>query len=531
MESVIGTKMQYDPEHLKAFRTGAYALNGPDGPITPADWNNKICPGCVVELRLTGSQRDLGLIGSRHPNRGPRSPSRAEGSSGAAGQPFTPAPLRRIDTDHQIELPGFTATRRSAECDDCKTYKSHGETIMIQCPESTTTDLISTLEENPAPCHQSQAPQSSDAHVSSFDTLLKPSGHDTESNPAEENDQHLGVYQNPVRRATDLPSFVEDVDEESPAEKGSLMSMTTVISPVEDLDLDLCESADWQSTTSSSDPYQPTRELRDNPLLPRHASSSHFLTMSEEVSSAEADARYPEKDQMSFGSPRPMKAENDSTHMASLEQMVDSNEKTTESQRTEMLPLFPIFAWKLESTDGLPSIPSEKNEPIPDQYRDMDRTIRAVLEERDAEADIYFLRHERENDFIRSLSECSRSEVLRRMKMIGNAQNRSSDAQYRVKKKSEWEKIQDIISDAMEILDAFVPVHYQNLHQYWLIKKFYGALLEFVTKEVSHFDQESTNQLIYLSVPWSLSRNHWTRNVLLLQTYRPDPCWDRSRQG
>lgn len=510
MESVIGTKMQYDPEHLKAFRTGAYALNGPDGPITPADWNDKICPGCVVELRLTGSQRDLELISSRHPKRGLRSPSRTKGSSDAADQPFTPAPPRRVDTDHQIELPGFTAARVLAEHDDCKISEGHGEPIMLQCPERTTTGLIPTPEDNPALCHQSQAPQSSDAHVSSFDKVLDPYGHDTESNPAEKNGQHLGAYQKPVRRATDLQSFVEDVDEESPTEKGSFISMTTIKSPVEDLDLDLCESYDRQSTTSPSDPYQPTRELRDNPLLPRRTSSSHILTMNKEVSSAEADAaekRFSERDQMSFGSPRPRKTENDSTYMASLEQIVDSNEKPTMSQSssgTKVFPLCPIFAWNLEATDGLPSTPSENNESIPDQYRDMNRTIRAILEERDAEANMYFLRHKRESDFIDSLPECSRIEFLARMKMIGNAQNRSSDAQYPVKEKPEWVRIQDIISDAMEILDAFVPVHYQKLHQYWLIKKFYGALLQFVTKEVGPFDQESRKQLIKFSVPWSL---------------------------
>ncbi|KAJ5127115.1 Mg2+ transporter protein CorA-like/Zinc transport protein ZntB [Penicillium atrosanguineum] len=433
MESVIGTKMQYDPEHLNAFRAGAYALNGPDGLLTPADWDDKICPGCVVELRLTGSNGNLELIGPRHPSRGPRSPSRAESSSGATDQTFTPTPLRRVDTDHQIELPGFAATRASAENDDCETSECHGETTIVQCPETNMRELVPTPE---------------------FDTSPKPSDHDTEPNSAEENEQHLGITQKPVRRATDLQSFVEDADEESSSEKGSLTSMTATISPAEGIDLDLRESTDRQSRTSSFGPDQPSLELRDYPILLRHTSS--------------------------------LKIENDSIHMASLEQKEDSVEKSTVAQSssgTETTPLCPIFAWKLEATDGLPSTPSEKSEPIPDQYRDMDRTIRAILEERDAEANIYFLQHERENDLISSLFECSRIDVLLRMKMTGHAQNRSSDAQFLVKKKSEWKRVQDIISDAMEILDAFVPVHYQNLHQFWLIKKFYGALLAFVTKE------------------------------------------------
>ncbi|KAJ5677099.1 Mg2+ transporter protein CorA-like/Zinc transport protein ZntB [Penicillium maclennaniae] len=539
MEPVIGTKMQYDPEHLSAFRAGAYALNGPDGPISPSDWNDKIYPGCVVELRLKGSKENLKLVSPRHARRGPRSQSRARASSGAADQPFTPAPLRRVDTDHQIELPGFAAPRNSADPDSCQTSEEHDEAGIIQCPDGTTTALIPTSGATPPFCRQSPASRSPGNHLFSFDTFLEPSGHDTEPNPAEEHDQHPDTYQKPVRRATDLQSFVEDMNEDSSTEKGSLASMTAIVSPVEDLDLGLRESADKQSLSSSLGPDQPTKESRNHPNLRQRASSSRSLSISKGISSADADANidkpYPERDHMAFDSPRPMENANDSIGMASLNQMNDSYEEEATvaqpSSETKMSPLCPIFAWKLEATDGLPSTPSEKSEPLSNQHRDMDRTIRAILEERDAEANIYFLRHRRESDLIGSLSECSRNEILRRMKMICHAQKRASDAQYPVKKRPEWEKIQNVISEAIEILDAFVPVHYQNLHQYWLIMKFYGALLTLLTKEVSHFDyQESSFQLTQSSVLWSLSRFHRTRHVLLLQKHQADPCRDHSRR-
>ncbi|KAJ6120590.1 Mg2+ transporter protein CorA-like/Zinc transport protein ZntB [Penicillium sp. IBT 18751x] len=492
MEPVIGTKMQYDPEHLSAFRAGAYALNGPDGPISPADWNDKIYPGCVVELRLKGFKESLKLVSPRRASRGPRSRSPLRASSDAADRPFTPAPLRRINTDHQIELPGFAAPRNSADLDSRQTSEEHDEAGIIQCPNRTTTEHITTSGETSPFCRQSPASRSLDNHLLSFDTFLEPSGHDTEPNPAEENDQHPDIYQKPVRRATDLQSFVEDVNESSSTEKGSLGSMTAIVSPVEDSGLGPRETADKQSLSSSLGPDQPTQESRNHRKVRRRASSSRSLSISKGRSSTDADANienpYPERDQVAIDSPRPMEKGNDSIDMASLNQMNDSYEETPVAQpssETGMSPLCPIFAWKLEATDGLPSTPSEKSEPLSNQHRDMDRTIRAILEERDAEANIYFLRHRRESDLIGSLSECSRIEVLRRMKMICHAQKRGSDAQYSVKKMPEWEKMQNIITEAIEILDAFVPVHYQNLHQYWLIKKFYGALLTLLTKEYS----------------------------------------------
>lgn len=496
MESVIGTKMQYNPGHLSAFRAGAYVLNGPDGPITPADWDKKICPGCVVELRLTGLNQTLELIGPRHTNRGPRSPSRAEGTRSVANQSFTSAPLRRVDTDHQIELPGFPSTRKPPETFDSESCEGHGQTSTTQSPEETTAEPIPTREKPPHLRHPSPAQLSSDVQGFCLDSFLKPPGHDTGPNPSAESDQHLGISPKPVRRATDLQSFVEDADGDSYIEKGSLTSIANILSPVEDPDFDLRESADRQNSTISFGPDQPILELGGNTMSQERAENLHSLNSKQE-SSAEADAGREKRHLESTNTSK------DSVDAASLEPKDDMKAEfgvPHSSSGAETTPLCPIFAWKLEATDGLPATPSEKSEPIPDQYRDMDRTIRAILEERDAEANIYLLTHERESFFIDSLSECSRIEVLARMKMANHARGLPLDAEYPAKKNSQWRRRQDIISDAMEILDAFVPVPYQNLHQYWLIKKFYGALLAFVTNEVSKTDPETISQLNDFSV-------------------------------
>lgn len=513
MESVIGTKMQSNPEHFNAFTAGAYALNGPNGPIKPADWDDNIFPGCVVELRLTGSNQTLELMHPRHPRGGQRPPSRAEGSASSAVQLYRPPPLRRIDTDHQIELSGFIATEDPSEHDQSVSSGDHGQTIIIPCPENTETEPIQASEENLASRHPSPRLQFGDVQGSSFGSFLPPNL-DLDPNCSRENE--LGRNPKPIRRATDLQSFVEDADENSSTEKASSSIMTDILPPAEGFDLNLHGTPNRQSTNVPTHFGQPTSELRQENTFSRRSES--LQSSKKETTSAEGgfnlENRHHGRDQtkggpvVSFNSDQPMKSSKSPTSVASSEQQKDLEEKMTISQSssgTDTAPLCPIFAWKLEATDGLPSTPSERSEPIPEEYKDMDRTIRAILEERDAEASLYFLKHERVGGFVDSLSECSRSEVLARMKLMGYAQSRRSEAENPARRTSEWRRIEVIICNAMKILDAFVPVHYQVVHQYWLIKKFYGALLAFFTNEVGQFAQEAGEKLICLLVPRDLS--------------------------
>lgn len=501
MESVIGTKMQSNPEHFFAFTAGAYALEGPNGPITPTDWDDSIFPGCVVELRLTGPNRPLQLMDPRHPSRSQRSPSHAEGSESAAVQLWRPPPLRRIDTDHQIELSGFIATESPSEHDQSVSSGHHGQTIIIPGPENTEIEPIQASEANLASHHPSPRPQFVDVQGSALGSFLPPNL-DLEPNLSRENE--LGRIPKPIRRATDLQSFVEDADENSFTEKASSSIMTDILSPGEGFDLNLHGTPDRQSTNVPIHFSQHTLELREENTSSQRSES--LQSLKKETTWAEGDFNHG-RDQtkggsvVSFNSDRATKS---STSVASAEQKKDLGEKMTilqSSSRTDTAPLCPIFAWKLEATDGLPSTPSERSESIPEEYKDMDKTIRAILEERDAEASLYLLKHERVGAIVNCLSECSRSELLARMKGMGLAQSRLSAAENSARRRPEWRRIEEIIHNATEILDAFVPVHYQVFHQYWLIKKFYGSLLAFVLNEVGHFAQETGEKLICLLVP------------------------------
>jgi hypothetical protein len=405
-----------------------------------------------------------------------------------ANQSFTSAPLQRVDTGHQIELPGFTAARKPPESLDSQFSEGHGQTSTNQSPKETTAEPITTPEELPPLRHPSPAQNNQSLCLDSFS---EPPGRVTRPNPSAESEQHLGIFPKPVRRATDPQSYIEDADKDSSIEKGSLSIIADMLPPVEDPGLDMPEYADWQKSPISLGPDQHVPELGDKTMFQERTENLRSLDHEQE-SSAEADAG-PERQH--FESTNTSK---DSVNAASLEPKDDIKAEfgnTPSSCGAETTPFCPIFAWKLEATDGLPASSSEKSGSIPDQYRDMDKTIRAILEERDAEANVYLLTHERESFLIDSLPECSRIEVLARMKMASHARGFPLQAEYPARKTSQWRRRQEIISDAMEILDAFVPVHYQNLHQYWLIKKFYGALLAFVTNEVSQTDPEITIQL------------------------------------
>lgn len=63
---------------------------------------------------------------------------------------------------------------------------------------------------------------------------------------------------------------------------------------------------------------------------------------------------------------------------------------------------------------------------------------------------------------------------------IGLIQPEDSDPLAR----ANWALKQKVISNAMGILNAFVPVYYQDIHRYWVIKKFYGAAMRIANEDV-----------------------------------------------
>jgi len=176
----------------------------------------------------------------------------------------------------------------------------------------------------------------------------------------------------------------------------------------------------------------------------------------------------------------------ESTKLVSSSQLASPEEPAADAQPdtgTETTPTCPIFAWEVAASDALPPTPIGTSEST-FEYKHADRTFRAILEEREAEATLYLLKHEREKTLFDSLPECSKREVLAEMKVVGSHLDRSSASEGSVRKRSTQKKL-TVITNAIKILDAFVPVQYQNIHQYWWIKKLYGALLAMTSRYVS----------------------------------------------
>ncbi|KAJ5523829.1 Mg2+ transporter protein CorA-like/Zinc transport protein ZntB [Penicillium frequentans] len=137
----------------------------------------------------------------------------------------------------------------------------------------------------------------------------------------------------------------------------------------------------------------------------------------------------------------------------------------------------PIFAWKAETADGIVDDSSADCDPVPDQYKDVDSTIRAILEERDREAS-WYIEFEGELAAIKNFPDCSRMQLRAHMERIGIGLMQIEASDELAEKRESWALKQKVISTSVGILDAFVPVFYQEIYRYWVIKKFYGAVMK-----------------------------------------------------
>ena len=182
----------------------------------------------------------------------------------------------------------------------------------------------------------------------------------------------------------------------------------------------------------------------------------------------------------------------------------------------------PIFAWRAETTDGIHISASEIHDRVPDQYADVDSTIRAILEERDNEAG-WSLGHESELAAIRDILDSSRMQLLMRMERIGIELIQFEDSDQLARKRAKWALKKEVISNAMAILNAFVPLYYQDIHRYWVIKKFYGAAMRIANEEVRPDD---------LDIPTTLTRGSSPTHILRMSSERChifNRSWSKSR--
>jgi hypothetical protein len=414
MHSVIDTKMQKSYESRHAYTNGDYILNGPDGPITPADWDEKILPGCTVELKLTRPETTGRMSRPRSRYMDPRHFPDDENSANTAVQTFlfTPMPSERIDTPYLIEYPRISSHGALARDVDSQTPDESNESVSDQNIEDVVSEpnLTTNALQQPEPSLQMALVLWRRPPLNSDTSIHIPTG------------EQFGGVLSLFRRSPDSQSVVED-------------STPTGIPSPED-------SADHlppAGRTSSDSRLSFSTTRSDEPA--RQDSSS-------QLSSPEEPAADPQPD-----------------------------------NGTETTPVYPIFAWEVAGSDDLPPTLMETGASTFGR-KDADRAIRAILEEREAEATLYLLKHKQENDILDSLSRCSRTEVFAEMEVAGTLLDRPSTIERSARKRSTRKRL-TVITNAIEILDAFVPVQHHNIHQYWLIEKFYGALLAMTSNYVS----------------------------------------------
>lgn len=157
-----------------------------------------------------------------------------------------------------------------------------------------------------------------------------------------------------------------------------------------------------------------------------------------------------------------------------------SEESHKDRNKSDPAGIAPIFTWRPETIDGLPTSTSQMIHPVPEQFRDMDKIIRAILEERHAEALLMLERNDVERSFVENIPESSRSDVLAQIEKVDSDFPSSQGG-------LTWSKKQKVIANALDVLDAFVPKEYQIVDEYWLIKRFWGALLIFANNSVCCF--------------------------------------------
>jgi hypothetical protein len=162
---------------------------------------------------------------------------------------------------------------------------------------------------------------------------------------------------------------------------------------------------------------------------------------------------------------------------------VNQERVKTPTIRSDIPPFCPIFAWKPETVDGITRTPTETHDLVPQQWKDMDQVIHAILRERDADAKAFLFENDLENDLVSELAESSRSEVFDQLGSIEVIMSQMEELDIEENERLKWVLKKAVIASAIEIFDSFLPLYYQKLDQYWVTRKFWGAILRIAVSE------------------------------------------------
>ncbi|KAJ5925580.1 Mg2+ transporter protein CorA-like/Zinc transport protein ZntB [Penicillium verhagenii] len=532
MYSVIGAKMNGTPQDWSAFIAGRYSLIGPNGPINTSDWDEKIFPGCKVELKSevkVGRQvliaerrfrknrhsqiRQFAFIGqseeqvtseqSSDPKIDPESQlapeldetvhlkkvfvSNVEAQADAENKEEVPQKLRRANSDMQsfaedgsededfpsvVSKSSYLSLSPSARV-GVGVDEREAHTPELELKSSISTSSLSKEEVDPVPLQSTQNlfPQAVDSDSAQFSQRESKAGFLAS--------KMTGIQK--IQAATDINVWdylVSDDDENllvSPgAEDTSVNALDYLIVPQRGTSVDGVNPFVYQNSND-------TWTIKSTLSLPD--------SLKGETTSDSANSL--------LNPPRSSSL----TELSLAGNLSTSTEERLRSKSllgiTEDPQPCPIFAWKGETFDERVIDTSETHArpQVPNHYKAIDSTIRELLKDRDTEALCSVVAHEEEQIAVKNVPDCSRMQLTAQMERI-DIELIQQESQELARKQAIWELKQKLIYSAVGILDTFVPVFYQDIHQYWVIKKFYGAVMKFADGNFSEDYLEKIEQAL-----------------------------------
>ncbi|KAJ5924390.1 Mg2+ transporter protein CorA-like/Zinc transport protein ZntB [Penicillium verhagenii] len=589
MYSVIGAKMNGTPQDWSAFIAGRYSLIGPNGPITPSEWDDKIFPGCKVELKsevkIGNALRESQML--KLPESSwmkDRSSSQSEGSARTvvprSANSHSSSRVKSKSVDQLEKIAPEVHVDQQSIHSVASNNLSHGQSVLSSV-HRVTSEQSSDPKANPG---SRLVPE-----VDETDDLTEVLVSNVEAQADVENKDEVPKK---LRRAnSDMQSFVEDGsdDEDFPSvvSKSSHLSL----SPSARVDVEVHEreahtpELELKSSISTASlskeeidpvPLQSTQNLSPKALdcdpeqfyQPESKAGSLASKMSEIQKIRVAtdvnvwDYLVSDDDENLLVSPRaedtsvnaldylivPQRGtsvdgvnpfvyqnSNDTWTIKSTLSLPDSSKGETTSDSADSLlnpprsssltelsfgghvststkerlrsksllgitedpQPCPIFAWKGETVDErvIDASDIHARPQVPNHYKAIDSTIRELLKDRDTEALWSVVAHEEEQIAVKNVPDCSRMQLTAQMERI-DIELIQQESQELARKQAIWALKQKLISSAVGILDTFVPVFYQDIHQYWVIKKFYGAVMKFADGKFSEDYLEKVEQAL-----------------------------------
>lgn len=217
MYSVIGTKMQERCENWSAFNAGRYSLIGPNGLIALSEWDEKIFPGCKIELKSEPAigysiQKPQTLQLPVSLQADDRSSSRSESSTVTViPRPTTPQSFsgrKKLEVNQLEKLPPETGGTRPSnrnqqsirpetwdDCIDGQIFPNSVNVATVGQSSDSTLDTKGHLASS----------------IDETDHLTKELG--SNLNVYMERDDQEIISRKPRRKNTDIQSYVEDASE------------------------------------------------------------------------------------------------------------------------------------------------------------------------------------------------------------------------------------------------------------------------------------------------------------------------------